>query len=101
MDKFTVQPVNFHRFPENRCYALKLTLLLTTQFSMNVAGFGPALFCLAVDGIFNDQTGAVSLCLIEKKCQALGFFALLYGFEEQSASATRTNCTRSIICTSY
>jgi len=67
MDKFAVQPVLLHRFPENRCYALTLTLLLTTQFSMNVAGHGPALFCLAADGIFNDQTGAVSLFLIEKR----------------------------------
>jgi hypothetical protein len=34
---------------------------------MNVAGLGPALFCLAADGIFNDQTGAVSLLPIETR----------------------------------
>jgi hypothetical protein len=66
MDKFAVQPVLVHRFPENHCYALTLTLLLKTQFSMKVAGLGPALFCLAADGISNDQTCAVSLFLIEK-----------------------------------
>ena len=67
MDEFAVQPVLVHRFPENRCYALMLTSLLTTQFSMKVAGLGPALFCLAADGISIDQTGAVSLFLIEKR----------------------------------
>jgi hypothetical protein len=38
MDRFAVQPVLLHRFPENHCYALMMTSMLTTQFSMNVAG---------------------------------------------------------------
>jgi len=90
MDKLAVQPVFVHRFAQNRCCSLELPFLITTQFSMNVARLGPALLCLAADGIFNDQTVAVSLLLIEKnKFSALRCFAVRSGFEEHSPEVQR------------
>jgi len=67
---------------------------------MNVAGIGPALLCLAADGIFNDQIGAVSLLLIEKRNSPLYVVSLYVPVLRSIArSAMRTNCNSSIICT--
>jgi hypothetical protein len=75
---------------ENRFYAISLALLLTTQFSMNVVGLGPALFCLAADGFPNDQIGAVSLFLTEKRNSPLYIFSTVRcGFEEHSPEVQR------------
>jgi hypothetical protein len=79
---------------------LTLTFLLTTHFSMNVAGLELAFLSLAADGTFSDQTGAFPRLLIEKRNSPLYVVSLYVAvLRNISRSATRTNCTRSIIST--